>query len=218
MKVLDLFCGAGGFSKGFEQAGFDIILGIDSWDIAPKNFKLNHPKADAWVKDVATLQPKELPPDIDIIIGGTPCQEFTSLNLKRQPWRGMINICHFLRIVGKYKPKYWLMENVLGLNKYLPEHLNRFKLKASNYGCKTNRRRLFVGNILEPPPTQIIKNPGRTVVAVDNRNKNKSLPKISDLEGMLFEGTPKEIRQLQANSVPPKLAKAVADMITKTSM
>jgi len=211
LKVLDLFCGAGGFSKGFELAGFEIVLGIDSWDLACRNFKLNHPKTNTLCMKVENIDIKLLPKDIDIIIGGTPCQEFTSLNLKKQPWRGMINICHFMRIVYKYKPKYWLMENVLGLNKYLPEFLPKFKLKASDYGCQTARRRLFIGNIPKPGTTNINPNPKKTVVAINNIDRVR--PKIYDVEELKFIGKEKEIRQLQANCVPPKLAKIIAKQI-----
>ena len=170
MKVLDLFCGAGGLSKGFELAGHKIILGIDNWQLACENFKLNHPNAEILCKDIATIKITELPEDIDIIVAGSPCQEFTSLNLKKQPWRGMINICHFFRIVEKYKPTYFLLENVLGLQKYLPRYLPRFSLKASDFNCKTARRRVFVTNI-KPPRYEwdlINKRPERTVVSINN--------------------------------------------------
>lgn len=212
MKVIDLFCGAGGFSKGFEQEGFEIVLGIDNWAAATENFKLNHPNAEVWTKDIAEIDVKDLP-EADVIIGGTPCQEFTSLNLKKQPWRGMINVCHFMRVVYKYKPKYWIMENVLGLNKYLPPHLDRFKLRASDFGCKTGRRRLFVGNTPEPKvnPDDVNPNPARTSVGIDNRNKINT--PVFDVEGLKFEGTKKEIKQLQVNCVPPRLARCLAKAI-----
>jgi len=211
MRVIDLFCGAGGFSLGFEQAGFEILLGIDNWDLACESFKLNHPFASVWQKDIRTIAWKDLP-EAEIIIGGTPCQEFTSLNLKRQPWRGMINVCHFLRLIDGAKPRYWLMENVLGLKKYLPEYLPWFKLRASDFGCQTNRYRLFVGNI--PCPLHSYRNPfpRKTLVAIDERNVKvtSALYPLSDCEDLEFVGSPKDKRQLAANAVPPKLAKAIA--------
>lgn len=42
IKVIDLFCGIGGFSKGFEMAGFDVVAGVDFWDVAVETFKNNH--------------------------------------------------------------------------------------------------------------------------------------------------------------------------------
>lgn len=210
MKVIDLFCGAGGFSEGFELAGFKIILGIDNWQLACDSFKLNHPNAKVQCMDIADVNPGNLP-KAEIIIGSPPCKEFTSLNLKKQPYRGMINVCHFLRIVDKYKPKYWLMENVLGVQKYIPSYLPRFKLKASNFGCASGRHRLFVGNLSAPFSMGINPHPKRTLVGIDNRNKAKS--KIIDVDGIKVIGDEKERKQLLANAVPPLLAKAVAETI-----
>ena len=55
MNVIDLFCGCGGFSKGFEQAGFDIRLGIDIWQDAVTTYKANFPHAATIVGDISTL-------------------------------------------------------------------------------------------------------------------------------------------------------------------
>ncbi len=216
MKVIDLFCGAGGFSKGFEMAGFEIILGVDNWQVACDNFKLNFPKSEVLNNNISDINISDLP-KADVIIGGTPCQEFTSLNLKKQPYRGMINVCHFLKIVYKYKPKYWIMENVIGLNKYLPPYLHRVKLRCNFYGCDSGRMRLFVGDFTVPAPRNINYNPSKTFVAVDNRNKNKANRTLNypDLDSMKFEGTEKEVRQLKANCVIPKLAFAIAKEIKK---
>lgn len=68
MKVIDTFCGAGGFSEGFKQAGFEIILGIDNWDTACESFKLNH-DCDIWNKDIKEV---ETLPKCDILIGSPP--------------------------------------------------------------------------------------------------------------------------------------------------
>ena len=76
LKIVDLFCGAGGFSEGFRQAGFDIILGVDNWDIALQTFEHNHfcksTKLD--VRDIHSL------PKCDVIIGSPPCQSFSNAN------------------------------------------------------------------------------------------------------------------------------------------
>ena len=54
--VADLFCGIGGFSKGFEKAGFEIIFGLDNWKIALETFKNNHKKAEVIDGDIANIQ------------------------------------------------------------------------------------------------------------------------------------------------------------------
>ncbi len=75
MKVIDLFCGAGGFSLGFKQAGFDIILGIDLWERALETHKLNI-GGDVLNADVRDLEIKDLPA-CDVLIGSPPCPDFS---------------------------------------------------------------------------------------------------------------------------------------------
>lgn len=53
--VIDLFCGIGGFSKGFEMAGFDVLFGIDNWDVAINTFKNNHNNTEGILADLTEL-------------------------------------------------------------------------------------------------------------------------------------------------------------------
>ena len=80
LKVIDLCCGAGGFSEGFRQAGYEIILGIDIWDDALRSFKLNQ-KCDTIKLDI--INQTKLP-DSDIVIGSPPCQSFSRLQNGRK--------------------------------------------------------------------------------------------------------------------------------------
>ena len=89
MNVIDLFCGCGGFSKGFEQAGFNVRLGIDIWQDAVTTYKENFPNAATIVGDISGLTGEDLlsaagitADEVDVIIGGPPCQGF-SLSGKR---------------------------------------------------------------------------------------------------------------------------------------
>lgn len=122
MNVIDLFCGCGGFSKGFEQAGFDVRLGIDVWHDAVTTYKANFPHAATIVGDISTLTGKDLldaagmsPNEVDVIIGGPPCQGF-SLSGKRM-LDDPRNILYksFVRMVETIQPKAFVMENVPGL-------------------------------------------------------------------------------------------------------
>ena len=82
-KVLDLFCGCGGLSKGFEMAGYDILLGVDFNEPALKTYAYNHHGSKTLCGDLSTpetfdkidrlLDGKK----IDVIIGGPPCQGFS---------------------------------------------------------------------------------------------------------------------------------------------
>lgn len=122
MNVIDLFCGCGRFSKGFEQAGFDVRLGIDVWQDAVTTYKANFPHAATIVGDISTLTGKDLldaagmsANEVDVIIGGPPCQGF-SLSGKRM-LDDPRNILYksFVRMVGTIQPKAFVMENVPGL-------------------------------------------------------------------------------------------------------
>ena len=82
-NVIDLFSGCGGFSYGFEQAGFNVILGVDNWDLALETFQTNHKNSstlnldlhdkDSIKKIIEFVQNKR----VDVIIAGPPCQGFS---------------------------------------------------------------------------------------------------------------------------------------------
>lgn len=162
-KVLDLFSGCGGLSLGFEQAGYEIILGIDHWDVALNTFQKNHPESKIACLDMSNTHPKGVSETydintIDIIIGGPPCQGFSisgkrNLNDPRNKlYQSFVNFVEF------YKPKAFVMENVPNLV-YMHEGKIRetiiqefqdlgykvsFKiLLASDYGVPQNRKRVF---------------------------------------------------------------------------
>lgn len=123
MRVIDFFCGAGGFSEGFRQQGFEIIMGIDNWRPAVQTHNLNHGLNDE-VMDVLDFEGdlsriNELP-DTEVIIGSPPCVTFSMSNRagKADKTLGIRLIEAYLRVVAvkKYQPdsilKAWLMENV----------------------------------------------------------------------------------------------------------
>jgi DNA (cytosine-5)-methyltransferase 1 len=126
LRVIDLFCGAGGFSEGFRQAGFDIIWAVDIWQPAVTTHHKNHPASDTLLGDVekiAYLPDEEfhqVVPDSEIIIGSPPCVAFSNSNKsgKADKSKGIRLVEAFLRIVArkKYKEgsilKYWIFENV----------------------------------------------------------------------------------------------------------
>lgn len=127
--VIDIFCGAGGFSEGFRQQGFDIVLGIDSWRPAIKTFNYNY-GLDCLAKDVrdfSSVEEIDALPDTDVIIGSPPCVTFSHSNRsgKADKSTGVQLTEVFLRIVAvkKFKPhsklNAWFMENVANSVKYL---------------------------------------------------------------------------------------------------
>jgi len=121
MKALDLFCGLGGWSDGLVLEGFE-VMGVE---INSKIAELyNHPVI---VEDVKNLKGKQFP-NYDLIVGSPPCRDFSVVGdvfghtWKRPPdpkGEGMGLVNAFLAIVKQANPKFWLMENVPRLEKYL---------------------------------------------------------------------------------------------------
>lgn len=166
-NVLDLFCGAGGLSYGFEQAGCNILLGIDNDSAALKTFELNHKKSRGLCCDISTINYENTiknitnGQNIDIIIGGPPCQGF-SLSGPRNfnDPRNKLYLS-YIRLVQEIKPKAFVIENVPGLvtlfNGQVKENIIKkftqmgykmyYKiLCASDYGVPQSRKRvIFVG-------------------------------------------------------------------------
>lgn len=165
-NVLDLFCGCGGLSLGFEEAGYNVLLGIDIWEDALKTYAYNHKHSKTLCADISTLLGEDVKDiigdnSVDVIIGGPPCQGFSIAGKRivnddrNKLYKG------FVRMVEYFKPKAFVMENVpnilsIGDGAVRETIINDFKslgytvetkvLTASDYGVPQNRRRaVFVG-------------------------------------------------------------------------
>ena len=120
LTVIDLFCGAGGLSKGFEMAGFKILAGLDhdKWSI--ETFKNNHKYAIAINDDIRKVSGKDieekiLTNNVDVIIGGPPCQGFSMAGKRDQKDPRNSLFMEFIRLVDYFKPEWVMMENVTGI-------------------------------------------------------------------------------------------------------
>ena len=165
--VLDLFCGCGGISYGFEMSGCEIIGGIDFNKDATETFKLNFPKANVKCTDISTITNEEIKKDysgVDIIVGGPPCQGFSTANRHQKETDDPRNKLFFeyIRFVNVLRPKIVLIENVRGIltrdNGYAKERitellgaqgykLNMQVLDASEYGVPQCRKRAIMVGI-----------------------------------------------------------------------
>lgn len=124
MKALDLYCGLGGWSDGLAEAGFE-ILGVEIREDLAKLYK-----HQVIIADVCDLDPSRFQ-GYDLIIGSPPCRDFSAQARcafrMGNPWKippdpnghGANLVNAFLRFVKIAQPKYWLMENVVNLTKYL---------------------------------------------------------------------------------------------------
>ena len=123
-KVLDVFAGAGGFSLGFEMAGFEIVGAIETDAWATETFSFNHPEALVIKANIEDLSDKEIiskfeGKEIDVILGGPPCQGFSICNKKngdpKDPRNSLFE--EFIRLGKLLSPQIMIMENVPNLVK-----------------------------------------------------------------------------------------------------
>lgn len=164
---IDLFCGCGGLSKGFELAGFDVLLGVDNNEPALETFASNHKGSKVFNGDLSAKGTFEKIDElighrqVDVIVGGPPCQGF-SLTGRRQfdDDRNKLYLA-MIETVRRFKPKAFLIENVPGMatlykGEVKDEIIKRFTkmgysvnckiLCAADYGVPQLRKRLvFVG-------------------------------------------------------------------------
>ncbi|OFY98851.1 MAG: DNA (cytosine-5-)-methyltransferase [Bacteroidetes bacterium RIFCSPLOWO2_12_FULL_31_6] len=130
LRVIDFFCGAGGFSEGFRQMGYEIIYGFDHWKPAVDTFNHNF-NLNCEIKNILEFKKSiaeiENLPNTEIIIGSPPCVSFSSSNKSGNADKSLgVELTEtFLRIVAvkKHQPnsilKAWFMENVVNSKRYL---------------------------------------------------------------------------------------------------
>jgi DNA (cytosine-5)-methyltransferase 1 len=168
--VIDLFCGAGGLSEGFRQAGYHVLAGNDFFDAAGETFAATHREAKflpGRIQDISAedfLEAAGLKPgELDVLVGGPPCQGFSVYNHQRGLHDERSSLYQeYLRIVEGLKPDWVVLENVTGMTSAgggaaveaiikglsdLGYAVAAQILKAEEYGVPQERRRIvFIGN------------------------------------------------------------------------
>lgn len=169
--AISLFAGAGGCTLGFQQAGFNVLFATDINDDAVASYRHNFPNATCETADIRDLGPEELlekiglrSGELDILLGGPPCQGFSSAGMKsgEDPRNSLVR--HYVRLLEGMRPKWFIMENVEGLltndgGMHVRDALKAFiqagyivnleKIYAQGYGVPQRRKRvLIVGNRL----------------------------------------------------------------------
>lgn len=182
LTAIDLFCGAGGLSEGFRQAGFHVLAGQDYDEQAGATFAATHSEATFIGGPIQDVTPAQILKaagakrgEIDVIVGGPPCQGYSVYNHQRgeaDPRAGLFR--EYLRIVEAVQPRWLVMENVTGITSIaggtivreifagmssLGYRVEMKVLKAEEYGVPQERRRVFFiatrtgAPILFPAPT-----------------------------------------------------------------
>lgn len=147
MNAIDLFAGCGGLSKGFMDAGFNIIVGVDNDQAALNTFALNHNGAKALNADLSKQETfdeiKKIADgkSIDVIIAGPPCQGFSLTGPRNfDDPRNRLYLA-VLKMVKQYQPKGFIIENVPGMatmydGQIKEEVLRRFREMGYNIDCR----------------------------------------------------------------------------------
>lgn len=147
--VIELFCGCGGTSLGFEMAGYEISVGCDIHQPSIKTFKTNHPNVSTILGDIKKVSPSSINyilggKQVDVLIGGVPCQGF-SLNNRKRHQQDERNLLYkeFIRFVKILRPKVVMLENVSGM-KSTGDYVDRIEKELSEAGnMKVKSKLLF---------------------------------------------------------------------------
>jgi DNA (cytosine-5)-methyltransferase 1 len=164
-RVIDLFSGVGGLSLGAARAGFDVVGAVELDAKAIKAHRKNFPNTQHVDQDISTLTGEKLLQkcgvgrrELDGLIGGPPCQGFSTIGHRRTDDPRNSLLTHFFRLVNETRPAFFLAENVPGvlhqrnaitLNSALEVVPKRYtllapiKVTASDFGVPTLRTRVF---------------------------------------------------------------------------
>ena len=191
--AIDLFCGVGGMSLGFKQAGFRVVGAFDSERRHVHAYKRNFPSASVHELDLRTATREDLfaladisSDQIDMVFGGPPCQGFSVGGTRALDDERNLLLYDFARLVRAIRPKYFVLENVQGLlighaRAAADSFVRRVRLagyrvvediqvlNAADYGVPQRRKRTFILGYQSGLPA-IAVNTGRTGELVRSYN------------------------------------------------
>ena len=158
MRCVDLFCGCGGMTLGFQKAGYNVVAGFDNWKSAIRVYSENfqHPIVEQDLMDVDESVSKISIYTPDLIIGGPPCQDFSTAGFQDETrGRAVLSVC-YSKIICAIRPQYFVMENVATIRntESFRKAIENFKnagygitqkvLDAAYCGVPQTRKRMFV--------------------------------------------------------------------------
>ncbi|PSU85684.1 DNA (cytosine-5-)-methyltransferase [Photobacterium phosphoreum] len=205
MNVVDLFCGCGGLSAGFEKAGANVLLGIDQNAAALKSFKLNHKNSQIICGDIEQVSINDIDnaingKKVNVIIGGPPCQGLSLSGPRKYDDPRNKLFLSFVRIAEHLSPDVIVLENVPGIlslfkgeikNRILEEFYNiGYELKhkvlnSADYGVPQIRRRaIFIG--VKKGSNIDIDFPEAILSEVSYTTCSEALSDLNDLDDILM--------------------------------
>jgi DNA (cytosine-5)-methyltransferase 1 len=163
MRAIDLYAGIGGWSLGLKLAGVDLVSSYEWWKPAIDTHNGNH-GTKLEPTNIRTMNLDDLPTDIDLVVGSPPCTQFSYSNRggSGDLADGQIDLERFFAIVDRLKPRFWAMENVPRVAKYLEacftdsgSSLYKYRYLRPNigvfdfseFGCPQARKRCVATNI-----------------------------------------------------------------------
>lgn len=201
LRMIDLFCGAGGLSLGFSQEGFITSLANDIQDCCVDTYAHNHPETPrdhivlGDIKDVVkNLDELLAGRNVDIVVGGPPCQGFSMANRQRlidDPRNHLYK--SYVEAVKKVHPKFFVMENVKGMLSVAEQVKEDFKnigysveynvLNANDFGVPQNRERLiYIGNCIGVDNKEIFREISELSESIPDYNLGDALFALRELE------------------------------------
>jgi len=198
-KTVDFFCGAGGLSLGFSQEGFQVDLANDHEDVCIETFKYNHPEIPddrvilGDIRNIVDHIENHIREEIDVVIGGPPCQGFSSANQQRiidDPRNELYK--YYLKAIEKITPKIVVMENVKGMLPYAQQVVSDYNniivkkgnktytysvdykvLVSNNFGVAQKRQRLIFIAIRNDVAITKKITPSDIIKEIENNNRLK---------------------------------------------
>lgn len=207
--IIDLFCGAGGLSLGFEMAKFRIDLAIELKENYYSAYRRNHSETLTLNKNITLLNCEEISDkylksnEIDGIIGGPPCIGFSTVGNRRPDDPRNTLIFYFIQWVKYFKPKFFVMENVpgilsMGKGKVVENVVNLYKemgynckmeiLLAADYGVPQLRQRVFfIGTQDKSVNSLTIQKTNKNNIAMNSDKEKNVLPSYLTVQDALSD-------------------------------
>lgn len=198
-KMIDLFCGPGGLSLGFEKAGFTVALANDIDEASINTYRKNRPKIPSEnivlgdIKKFISERKKDFADDYSVVVGGPPCQGFSMANRQRlinDPRNKLYK--KFVGIIDLSKPKFFVMENVKGMLPFADHVVDDFKsvgyfsdyrlLNAKDFGIPQNRERLIYIGVRK----DIVKKPEETIKEIFEEIESKKVAQETPLRDVFW--------------------------------